>query len=78
IWIGGGVILAGTALAAFPGRRRRRPTDPVSGAVASAGAGPAAEGDTAGSESGLVGVGSTVDRRARFVPVRARRQATGA
>jgi cytochrome c-type biogenesis protein CcmF len=29
IWIGGGVILAGTLLAAWPGRRRR-PTDPVS------------------------------------------------
>jgi cytochrome c-type biogenesis protein CcmF len=32
IWIGGGVILAGTALAAWPGRRRR-PTDPVSAPV---------------------------------------------
>ncbi|MCL2393689.1 MAG: hypothetical protein FWC87_03285, partial [Acidimicrobiaceae bacterium] len=30
IWVGGGVILVGSALAAFPGRRRRRPTDPVS------------------------------------------------
>jgi cytochrome c-type biogenesis protein CcmF len=30
IWIGGGVILVGTALSAWPGRRRRRPTDPVS------------------------------------------------
>ena len=29
IWLGGGVILIGTALAAWPGRRRR-PTDPVS------------------------------------------------
>ena len=29
IWIGGGVMLVGTALAAWPGRRRR-PTDPVS------------------------------------------------
>ena len=32
IWIGGGVILAGTVLAAWPGRRRR-PTDPVSALV---------------------------------------------
>jgi cytochrome c-type biogenesis protein CcmF len=32
IWIGGGVILLGTALAAWPGRRRR-PTDPVSAPV---------------------------------------------
>jgi cytochrome c-type biogenesis protein CcmF len=30
VWVGGGVMLVGTALAAFPGRRRRRPTDPVS------------------------------------------------
>ena len=29
IWVGGGVIVAGSALAAWPGRRRRRPTDPV-------------------------------------------------
>jgi cytochrome c-type biogenesis protein CcmF len=32
IWIGGGVILLGAALAAWPGRRRR-PTDPASAAV---------------------------------------------
>jgi cytochrome c-type biogenesis protein CcmF len=32
LWVGGGVILAGSALAAFPGNRRRRPTDPVSSA----------------------------------------------
>ena len=31
IWVGGGVILAGTALSAWPGRRRR-PTDPASAA----------------------------------------------
>jgi cytochrome c-type biogenesis protein CcmF len=30
LWIGGGVMAVGTALAAFPGRRRR-PTDPTSG-----------------------------------------------
>ena len=29
LWIGGGLIAIGTALAAFPGRRRR-PTDPTS------------------------------------------------
>ncbi len=33
IWIGGGVMLVGTALSAWPGRRRRRPTDPVSAPV---------------------------------------------
>jgi len=35
IWIGGAVCVLGTALAAFPGRRRRRPTDPVSAPVPS-------------------------------------------
>ena len=30
IWAGGAVIVVGTALSAWPGRRRRRPTDPVS------------------------------------------------
>jgi cytochrome c-type biogenesis protein CcmF len=29
LWIGGGLMLVGTALAGFPGRRRR-PTAPVS------------------------------------------------
>jgi len=33
LWIGGGVMAAGTALAAFPGRRRR-PTDPTSAPLA--------------------------------------------
>ncbi|MGH9186690.1 MAG: heme lyase CcmF/NrfE family subunit [Acidimicrobiales bacterium] len=32
LWVGGGVIAVGTALAAFPGRRRR-PTEPVSAAA---------------------------------------------
>jgi cytochrome c-type biogenesis protein CcmF len=30
LWIGGGVMAFGTVLAAWPGRRRRRPTDPTS------------------------------------------------
>ena len=34
LWIGGAVMAVGTALAMFPGRRRRRPTDPVSAPVA--------------------------------------------
>ena len=33
LWIGGGMMALGTLLAAFPGRRRRRPTDPVSAPV---------------------------------------------
>lgn len=33
LWIGGGLLAIGTALAAFPGPRRRRPTDPVSAPV---------------------------------------------
>jgi cytochrome c-type biogenesis protein CcmF len=30
LWVGGALMALGTVLAAFPGRRRRRPTDPVS------------------------------------------------
>jgi cytochrome c-type biogenesis protein CcmF len=33
LWIGGGVMAFGTALAAWPGRRRRRPTDAVSAPI---------------------------------------------
>ena len=33
LWIGGAVMAVGTLLAAFPGARRRRPTDPVSAPV---------------------------------------------
>lgn len=33
LWIGGGMCAAGTVLAAFPGRHRRRPTDTVSAPV---------------------------------------------
>jgi cytochrome c-type biogenesis protein CcmF len=33
LWIGGGMMALGTLLAAFPGSRRRRPTDPVSAPV---------------------------------------------
>ncbi|HEX6394625.1 MAG TPA: heme lyase CcmF/NrfE family subunit [Acidimicrobiales bacterium] len=33
IWIGGGVIIAGSALSAWPGRRRRRPIKPVGARV---------------------------------------------
>jgi hypothetical protein len=33
VWVGGGVIVAGSVLAAFPGRRRR-PTQPASALLA--------------------------------------------
>jgi len=33
LWIGGGLMAVGTVLAAFPGRRRRNPTDPVSSPI---------------------------------------------
>ena len=33
LWVGGGLMAAGTVLAAWPGPRRRRPTDPVSAPV---------------------------------------------
>ncbi len=61
IWIGGGVIVSGTALAAFPGRRRRRPTDPASAPVAA----DAPAGAGAGSDRPAPDlVGSSVERRA--------------
>ena len=33
VWVGGGIMVGGTALAAWPGRRRRRPTEPVSAPI---------------------------------------------
>ncbi|MGQ0833061.1 MAG: heme lyase CcmF/NrfE family subunit [Microthrixaceae bacterium] len=33
LWVGGGLMAFGTLLAAWPGRRRRRPTDPVSAPI---------------------------------------------
>jgi cytochrome c-type biogenesis protein CcmF len=40
LWIGGALMAIGTLLAAFPGKRRRRPTDPVSAPIAAAGSPP--------------------------------------
>ena len=34
LWVGGTLMAIGTVLAAFPGRRRRQPTDPVSAPIA--------------------------------------------
>ncbi|MGH9133767.1 MAG: cytochrome c-type biogenesis CcmF C-terminal domain-containing protein, partial [Ilumatobacteraceae bacterium] len=39
LWIGGAVMVIGTILAAFPGGRRRRPTEPVSQPIAASGDG---------------------------------------
>ena len=36
MWLGGAIMAVGTLLAAFPGSRRRRPTDPVSAPATSA------------------------------------------
>ena len=43
LWIGGLMMAIGTLLAAFPGTRRRRPTDPVSAPVGRAGPGTSAD-----------------------------------
>ncbi|HEX6418752.1 MAG TPA: heme lyase CcmF/NrfE family subunit [Acidimicrobiales bacterium] len=53
LWIGGGVMVAGTALAAFPGRRRN-PVDPVSAPVPEpeAGDAPAPSGPGGGRDAG--------------------------
>jgi cytochrome c-type biogenesis protein CcmF len=40
LWVGGALMALGTVLAAFPGRRRRRPTDPVSAPIATGSAPP--------------------------------------
>jgi cytochrome c-type biogenesis protein CcmF len=53
VWIGGALILGGTLLAAWPGRRRR-PTDPVSAAIV--GAGRPAASDAA--DDSAIGVGA--------------------
>jgi cytochrome c-type biogenesis protein CcmF len=45
LWIGGGLMAFGTVLAAFPGKRRRSPIDPVS--APAVGAGPADPPDAA-------------------------------
>ena len=47
MWIGGGMMAVGTVLAAFPGKRRRLPTSPVSSPVPTEPAipGPVREGD---------------------------------
>ena len=52
LWIGGGIMAFGTVLAAFPGRRRRRPTDAVSAPV------PGLEGPSEPSQPDLVGLGA--------------------
>ena len=36
LWVGGAILVVGSILAALPGRRRRRPTDPVSAPVPAA------------------------------------------
>ncbi|MCU1395385.1 MAG: ccmF [Ilumatobacteraceae bacterium] len=41
LWIGGALMVFGTALAGFPGKRRRRPTDPTSAPIELDGAPPA-------------------------------------
>jgi cytochrome c-type biogenesis protein CcmF len=56
LWIGGGMIAAGTILAAFPGRRRRRPTEPVSAPIRTG----TASSPTSDSDAGdLIGVPRT-------------------
>jgi cytochrome c-type biogenesis protein CcmF len=46
LWVGGLLVATGTVLAAFPGRRRRRPTDPVSAPIrVDAGSTPVPEAD---------------------------------
>jgi cytochrome c-type biogenesis protein CcmF len=55
LWVGGGVIVLGSALAAWPGGRRRRPTDPVSGPVGTGR--PLADEEPIGARGGAIGAG---------------------
>ena len=49
LWIGGALMALGTAMAAVPGRRRRRPTDAASAPVPEAAPAPAPEPEPVGS-----------------------------
>jgi cytochrome c-type biogenesis protein CcmF len=62
LWIGGGVMAVGTALAAFPGKRRRDPLSPASARVPSGEAGPKGRGDD-GDDADEDGVATTGDDR---------------
>jgi cytochrome c-type biogenesis protein CcmF len=55
MWIGGGIVVLGTLLAAFPGQRRRRPTDPVSAPAMrdAANSGPVLTAQTVGASAGV-------------------------
>ena len=52
LWIGGGLMAIGTILSAFPGNRRRRPTDPVSAPIS--GAAPPISNQLAGASDGTL------------------------
>jgi cytochrome c-type biogenesis protein CcmF len=56
LWIGGGIIAVGTALAAWPGRRRN-PIDPVSAPVPATGSGDHNGGRPGGTGAGLAAGG---------------------
>jgi cytochrome c-type biogenesis protein CcmF len=60
LWIGGGIMAAGTLLAAWPGRRRR-PTDPVSASIDEAPGEPAVDDGT--DRAGAVPTVGPPDRR---------------
>ena len=73
LWIGGGVMALGTVLAAWPGRHRRRPTDPVSAPIrVDAPVEPEPEAEPVGT-----GDRRTPRRRARHPPGRAPHRAGG-
>jgi cytochrome c-type biogenesis protein CcmF len=58
LWTGGAVMVVGTALALFPGRTRRRPTDPVSWVTGDGGTAEAAAAPVAGAEAPCEPVGA--------------------
>ena len=74
LWIGGGLMAVGTLLAAFPGRRRRRPTDPVSAPIDVGTATPPARTRSSCRRRGEAVASDALARRARRAVHRARRR----
>jgi cytochrome c-type biogenesis protein CcmF len=59
LWVGGAVLAVGAVLAALPGRRRRRPTDPASVTVRAGGTGEGGSDPRRITERELVGAGAS-------------------
>ncbi len=61
LWVGGGIVFVGAILSAFPGRRRRRPTEPVSAPAYHDGAEQGLAGRQAGGDASAADEGPPAD-----------------